>query len=101
MLRELRSSLTLIRVLGDRVPAIQAQLEASEVTLDLYLKQFLVGRREIADLIGAENERMDALISKIEVEVEQARLGAAIASELGQLEDRLLDRLPVAKPEGA
>jgi outer membrane protein TolC len=93
--------LTLIRVLGDRVPAIQAQLEASEVTLDLYLKQFLVGRREIADLIGAENERMDALISKIEVEVEQARLGAAIASELGQLEDRLLDRLPVAKPEGA
>lgn len=101
MLRELKSSLTLIRVLGDRVPAIQAQLEASEVTLDLYLKQFLVGRREIADLIGAENERMDALISKIEVEVEQARLGAVIASELGQLEDRLLGRLPVAKPEGA
>ena len=83
------------------MPAIQAQLEASEVTLDLYLKQFLVGRREIADLIGAENERMDALISKIEVEVEQARLGAVIASELGQLEDRLLGRLPVAKPEGA
>lgn len=87
--RSLRSSLMLLQVYRDRLPAVINQLEASDVTIDLYMKQFRVGRRDIVDVLGAENERLSARLSAIDIAAESARLSAGMAVTFGQLETRI------------
>lgn len=87
--RSLRSSLMLLQVYRDRLPAVTNQLDASEITIDLYMKQFRVGRRDIVDVLGAENERLSARLSAIDIAAESARLSAGMAATFGQLETRI------------
>ncbi|WP_148862814.1 TolC family protein [Marinobacter fonticola] len=85
LLREVKSARTLAKILDNRKPSLAEQLASAEETIDLYFDQFLIGRRDVVDLVGAENERVEAVFSSIEITIEQARLSVQVAADLGML----------------
>lgn len=86
MLGSLRS---LDQALGGRIDAFADQSEQSDAVRGLYREQFLVGRREVQDLVVMETEHMSAERQVTELTIERLRLRYRAAAQLGLLADAL------------
>ena len=71
--------------LGQRITALQDQAEQADAVRLLYREQFLVGRRDIQDLVIMETEQFEAERQLIELTIERLRLQYRAAAQLGLL----------------
>jgi len=71
--------------LGGRITALSDQAEQSKLVRDVYREQFLVGRRDIQDLVIMETENFEAERQVIELTIERLRLQYRAAAQLGLL----------------
>lgn len=79
---------TLVRsdaALSGRIGALTDQAAQAEAVRALYGEQFLVGRRDIQDLVIMETEQFEAQRQKVELVVERLRLQYRAAAQLGAL----------------
>lgn len=68
-----------------RITALEAQAGQAEAVRDLYREQFLVGRRDIQDLVIMETESFEARRQVLELTIERLRLQYRAAAQLGLL----------------
>lgn len=71
--------------LAGRIDALGDQAAQAQAVRDLYGEQFLVGRRDIQDLVVMENEQFEAERQRVELVVERLRLQYRAAAQLGRL----------------
>lgn len=79
---------TLVRsdaALSGRIGALTDQAGQAEAVRELYGEQFLVGRRDIQDLVIMETEQFEARRQKVELVIERLRLQYRAAAQLGRL----------------
>lgn len=85
-LRRIVSSLrTLDEALKGRIDAFSDQSQQSDAVRALYREQFLVGRREVQDLVVMETEHNSAERQVVELTIERLRLQYRAAAQLGLL----------------
>ncbi len=75
------------RALEDRISALSDQVTQSGAVRTAYAEQFIVGRRDIQDLIVMESEYFEAERQILELTVERLRNQYRAAAQLGQLAD--------------
>lgn len=68
-----------------RITAVQDQAEQADAVRGLYREQFLVGRRDIQDLVIMETEQFEAERQLIDLSIERLRLQYRVAAQLGLL----------------
>ncbi|MGI4818046.1 MAG: TolC family protein [Janthinobacterium lividum] len=73
------------RALDERINALSDQVTQSSGVRTAYAEQFIVGRRDIQDLIVMENEYFDAERQILELTVERLRNQYRAAAQLGML----------------
>lgn len=73
------------QALAARITALSDQVSGAQDIRDIYHQQFLVGRREIQDLVAIESEYFSAERQIIELTVERLRVQYRIAAQLGLL----------------
>ena len=78
-----------LRLQESRAPLIQRQVQASKETVDLYTRQFGIGRRDMSDLIGAESERVSAELAALDLQFERKNLTVRLSLILGLLTQKL------------
>ena len=71
--------------LGRRIDALADQIAQGEAVRALYEEQFLVGRRDIQDLVIMETEGFESRRQKVELVIERLRLQYRAAAQLGRL----------------
>lgn len=71
--------------LARRIDAMADQIAQGEAVRALYEEQFLVGRRDIQDLVMMETEGFEARRQKVEWVIERQRLQYRAAAQLGRL----------------
>ena len=71
--------------LDGRITALSDQAEQSEAVREVYREQFLVGRRDIQDLVIMEGEHFEAERQVIELTIDRLRLQYRAAAQLGLL----------------
>jgi adhesin transport system outer membrane protein len=71
--------------LSGRIGALTDQADQAEAVRELYGEQFLVGRRDIQDLVIMETEQFEARRQKVELVIERLRLQYRAAAQLGRL----------------
>jgi adhesin transport system outer membrane protein len=71
--------------LDGRITALSDQAAQSEAVREVYREQFLVGRRDIQDLVIMEGEHFEAERQVIELTIERLRLQYRVAAQLGLL----------------
>ncbi|WP_395945391.1 TolC family protein [Brevundimonas sp.] len=71
--------------LDGRIGALSDQAEQSGAVRDVYREQFLVGRRDIQDLVIMETENFEAERQVIELTIDRLRLQYRAAAQLGLL----------------
>lgn len=71
--------------LGGRIVALSDQAGQAEAVRELYREQFLVGRRDIQDLVIMEGEHFEAQRQLVELTIERLRLQYRAAAQLGLL----------------
>lgn len=71
--------------LARRVDALADQIAQGEAVRGLYEEQFLVGRRDIQDLVIMETEGFEGQRQKVELVIERLRLQYRAAAQLGRL----------------
>lgn len=75
------------RALEERISALSDQVTQSNAVRTAYAEQFIVGRRDIQDLIVMESEYFEAERQILELTVERLRSQYRAAAQLGQLAD--------------
>lgn len=85
--RTLSSLVVNDRALEDRIAALSDQVTQSGAVRTAYAEQFIVGRRDIQDLIVMESEYFEAERQILELTVERLRNQYRAAAQLGQLAD--------------
>ncbi|MEG1451511.1 TolC family protein [Brevundimonas sp.] len=75
------------RALEERISALSDQVTQSDGVRTAYAEQFIVGRRDIQDLIVMESEYFEAERQILELTVERLRSQYRAAAQLGQLAD--------------
>lgn len=71
--------------LAARIAALQTQVEQADAVSGLYQEQFIVGRRDIQDLVIMETERFETERQLIDLNIERLRLQYRVAAQLGLL----------------
>lgn len=71
--------------LDGRITALSDQAAQSEAVREVYREQFLVGRRDIQDLVVMEGEHFEAERQVIELTIDRLRLQYRAAAQLGLL----------------
>lgn len=85
-LRRVVGSLGLLdQALATRIGAFADQSDQSEAARRLYHEQFMVGRREVQDLVAMETEHLTAERQVTELTIERLRLQYRAAAQLGLL----------------
>lgn len=87
--RKLASLQVTDRALESRINALSDQVSHSDGVRTTYAEQFIVGRRDIQDLVVMENEYFDAERQIIELTIERLRTQYRAAAQLGMLADTL------------
>lgn len=87
--------------LGGRIVALSDQAEHSRGVRDVYREQFLVGRRDIQDLVVMETEHFEAERQIVELTIERLRLQYRAAAQLGRLSATLSGAGQTLEPETA
>lgn len=91
--RELRRKIASLQVtdraLEGRINALADQVSQSDAVRATYAEQFIVGRRDIQDLVLMENEYFEAEREIIELTIERLRTQYRAAAQLGLLADAL------------
>jgi outer membrane protein, adhesin transport system len=83
-LRRLVSSLAAQDLaLSARIEALSDQADQSRALGEVYREQFLVGRRDIQDLVGMETQYFESERQIVELTVERLRLQYRVAAQLG------------------
>ena len=77
--------------LDARIAALGEQAGQAERVRDLYREQFLVGRRDIQDLVIMETEQFEAERQLVELTIERLRLQYRAAAQLGLLASAMTD----------
>lgn len=80
--------------LAGRIDAFADQSEQSDAVRGLYREQFLVGRREVQDLVVMESEHLVAEQQVADLTIERFRLQYRAAAQLGLLADALAGPAP-------
>ena len=73
------------RALDGRINALADQVSQSDAVRSTYAEQFVVGRRDIQDLVVMENEYFEAERQIIELTIERLRTQYRVAAQLGLL----------------
>ncbi|GBG12471.1 outer membrane protein, adhesin transport system [Novimethylophilus kurashikiensis] len=81
----------------DRIPKLQATVEAAERTRDAYTKQFSIGQRTLLDLLDSENELYTDRSNLVEAQYIDIFARYRLMADMG----RLLETLGVAPREEA
>jgi adhesin transport system outer membrane protein len=71
--------------LSGQIGALTDQAAQAEAVRALYGEQFLVGRRDIQDLVIMETEQFEAQRQKVQLVIERLRLQYRAAAQLGRL----------------
>ena len=71
------------RALSARIEALSDQADQSRALGEVYREQFLVGRRDIQDLVGMETQYFESERQIVELTVERLRLQYRVAAQLG------------------
>ena len=71
--------------LAARIDALADQIDQAEAVRSLYGEQFLVGRRDIQDLVVMETEQFESQRQRVELIIERLRLEYRAAAQLGLL----------------
>jgi len=91
--RDLRRVVSSLRALDmalvGRIDAFAEQSQQSDAVRGVYREQFLVGRREIQDLVVMEGEHVSAERQITQLTIERFRLRYRAAAQLGLLADTL------------
>ena len=91
--RELRRKVASLQVsdraLEGRINALADQVSQSDQVRSTYAEQFVVGRRDIQDLVLMENEYFEAERQIIELTIERLRTQYRAAAQLGLLAEAL------------
>lgn len=85
LMRTIGALATSERSLNGRIAALSDQAGQSDNVRQVYREQFLVGRRDIQDLVIMETEHFEAQRQLIELTIERLRLQYRAAAQLGQL----------------
>ncbi|GAA0627704.1 TolC family protein [Brevundimonas kwangchunensis] len=85
VMRTIGALLAAEAALDGRIHALSDQVEQSDAVRHVYREQFLVGRRDIQDLVIMETEHFEAQRQLIELTIERLRLQYRGAAQLGQL----------------
>ncbi len=75
------------RALDSRIDALADQVSQSDSVRTTYAEQFIVGRRDIQDLVLMENEYFEAERQIVELTIERLRTQYRVAAQLGLLAD--------------
>jgi len=73
------------KALAAQIDALADQIDQAEAVRSLYGEQFLVGRRDIQDLVVMETEQFESQRQRVELVIERLRLEYRAAAQLGLL----------------
>lgn len=79
------------RALEGRIETLSDQVSGADQVRSVYREQFLVGQREIQDLVAIESEHYEAERQIIELTLERLRLQYRVAAQLGLLAKGFID----------
>lgn len=87
--QSLRLSWAANEALGEQLDYLSAHVDASNRTLESYREEFLVGRRDLLDLLDAEGELNDSLVKLAEAELDKVYATYRVREGLGELFDAM------------